>query len=212
MKDYIRYGMLLLATALLVGVRLLGASPTTIKSMNQFDDLVTNPAKPVTVVLALSQPEKMERTTRKQLETARRGFNDLSKQKLYKHADVQFIVVNLNDFPSLQKEFDIKELQDGLLFFVVYHKGNKLGTQAVTLLDDDDVKAIVAEKGQRYIEKLAGTILDDIVQEKADREFELAKARAQAPVYYSPFYYDPWWGYGWGYGYGYRWGCGGYWW
>jgi len=204
--------MLVLAALALIGIRFLGASPTTIKSMNQFDDLVTNPAKPVTVVLALNQPEKMERATRKILEAARKGFNDLSKQKLYKRADVQFVVVNLNDFAALQKEFGMTTLHKDVIGFVVYHKGKILGTQNLTLLEDDNVRNVITEKGQRYIEKLAGTLLDDIVQEKADREFELAKARAQAPVYYSPWYYDPWWGYyGCGYHCGYRWGYG-YWW
>jgi len=199
-----RYAMLVLATALLVGIRLLGASPLTIKSISQFDDLVTNPAKPVAVVLALSQPEKMERATRKTLEAARKGFTDLSKQKLYKRADVQFVVVNLPDFTALQKEFGMTALHKDVIGFVIYNKGKILGTQSLTLLPEDDVRSVITEKGQRYIEKLAGDILDDIIQNKADKEFELAKARAQAPVYYSPWVYDPWWGY---YGYGYHWGC-----
>lgn len=204
-KNYARYGMLIFATLLLLGVCFLGASPTTIKSVAQFDDMVSSPSKPVTVVLATSQPEVNDKASKKQQEAVKKGFNELSKQKLYKKADVQFALVDVGNFSSLQREFTIKQLTPTTINFVLYHKGKFISIQPLPLLESDkNIKDLVADKGQRFIDKEAGDIIDDIIQDKQDREWELQKLRAQAPVYYSsPFYYDPWWGYG---GYGYGWG------
>lgn len=209
-SNYARYAMLIMATILLLGFCFLGASPTTIKSVAQFDDMVSSPSKPVTVVLATSQPEKSDKEAKKQQEAARKGFNELSKQKRYKKADVQFALVDVSNFSSLQREFTIKQLTPTTVNFVLYHKGKFLSVKPLPLLDSDkNIKELVTNKGQRFIDDTAGDIIDDIIQEKQDREWELEKLRAQAPVYYSsPFYYDPWWGYG-GYGYGWGW-YGGY--
>ncbi len=213
MKNYVRDSMLLCAVLILSRSCYVHTSPITIKAVSQFDDVVTNPAKPVAVVFAYVQSKETEKSVKKQLEKARKGFSELTKQKLYKRADVQFVVVNAMEFSGLQKEFGIPALQDDVVYFVIYYKGNILGTQKVILLPEDDVKELITERGQDIIEAKAGDILDDIIQDKKDKEWELEKMRAQAPVYYSPFYYDPWWGYygGCGYRCGYRWGYG-YWW
>lgn len=214
-RNYAHYGIAIIATIILLAVCFLGASPTTIKSVSQFDDLTSNPSKPLTVVLATTEPEKTDRDFRKQQEAVRKGFNELSKQKLYRKADVQFLLITLNNFPALQKEFAIQDLNPHIINFELYHKGKFLAGSSCTLLDfDKNIKDLIFDKCQRFISNEAGDIIDDIIQDKQDKAWELEKLRAQAPVYWSSPFYDPWYGYGgYGYGWGFYGGCRrGYWW
>jgi hypothetical protein len=181
--------LVLLSAVIITSVNLV-AKVSSVRDLKRFDNYVSAEYI-ITIVLAYTQPKKMDSDGRRAIREAERGFRDASDNNIHKKIKMKFVKVNLDRIPELVSEYNLSKDQNNASI-VLFKRGRHVATAQVKLKKDSARNAVYNETKDAINDNF-GSYIDNILQEIADLEADIAVARASAPRYdYNPFY-SSWW-------------------
>jgi hypothetical protein len=191
------------ALLLTVGITIIGTLSAKVVSLHDeqgFDDKVSS-KYPITVVMAYTQPKKIDHEIKRKLREAQSGFRDASQRDNYEYVHIKFISFNTEKIGGVTQKYQLST--DPEKVSVLLFKNGKMVEKTEIKIDIFNTRHEVYNATKEMIDEKLGAFIDRLITARKEQDLAIERAQAEA----STFAFENWWN-GWGpYNDCYHYGC-----